>query len=85
MILTESRLPIKLSPAQAAQYRCLVIDPPWNQGKTGKRSVRPNQTSHLDYKSMSQQELEALPIEDWASEQAFLWLWPASSPEDAPR
>jgi N6-adenosine-specific RNA methylase IME4 len=78
-ILTEPLLPIDLSPTQAGKYRCLVIDPHWNQGKTGKRSVRPNPTSHLDYKSMSQQELEALTIGEWASDQAFLWLWATNS------
>ncbi len=27
------------------RYKVLIIDPPWNQGKTGKRKARPNQTT----------------------------------------
>lgn len=66
-------------PVQSGCYRCLVVDPPWNQGKTGKRRVRPHQTTCLDYKTMPQQELRSLPIRDWAADQAFLWLWATNS------
>jgi N6-adenosine-specific RNA methylase IME4 len=61
------------------KYQVLVIDPPWNQGKTGKRSVRPNQTQTLDYPTMSKEELKNLPINQWADEQCFLWLWATNS------
>jgi len=47
---------------QKNKYRVIVIDPPWNQGKTGKRKVRPNQTTILDYPTMSKAELESLPL-----------------------
>lgn len=67
------------SPLQSGKYRCLVIDPPWNQRKTGKRRVRPHQTSFLDYKTMSQEELKDLPIKEWAAKQAFMWLWATNS------
>jgi len=45
------------------RYNTIVIDPPWNQGKTGKRKVRPNQTVTLDYPTMSKEELLNMPIE----------------------
>lgn len=61
------------------KYKCLVIDPPWNQGKTGKRSVRPNQNTTLDYQSMSKMELFNLPVDQWADENCFLWLWATNS------
>ncbi len=61
------------------KYKCLVIDPPWNQGKTGKRSTRPNQGTRLDYKTMLKEELIDLPIPLWADEQAYLWLWATNS------
>ena len=32
------------------KFDVLVVDPPWNQGKTGYRGVRPNQTKKLDCK-----------------------------------
>lgn len=60
-------------------YKCIVVDPPWDQGKTGKRSVRPNQGTTLDYPTMTMDEIAALPISDWATEDAFLWLWATNS------
>lgn len=61
------------------KYQVLVIDPPWNQGKTGKRSARPNQSTKLDYPTMSKEELMQLPVPEWADEQSFLWLWTTNS------
>lgn len=61
------------------KYRCIVIDPPWPQGKTGKRSVRPNQLTVLDYKTMNKKELMQLPVQEWAANQSFLWLWATNS------
>jgi N6-adenosine-specific RNA methylase IME4 len=61
------------------KYRSIVIDPPWNQGKTGKRKVRPNQTTVLDYPTMTRTELEQLPIEELAESEAFMWLWATNS------
>ncbi|HLW07521.1 MAG TPA: MT-A70 family methyltransferase [Marinilabiliaceae bacterium] len=61
------------------KYKVLIIDPPWNQGKTGKRAVRPNQGTKLDYPTMSKQELLQLPVSDWAEDQSFLWLWATNS------
>jgi N6-adenosine-specific RNA methylase IME4 len=66
-------------PPDAGNYKVLVVDPPWNQGKTGKRAVRPNQGTKLDYPTMSKEELLILPINAWADEQAFLWLWATNS------
>lgn len=60
-------------------YQILVVDPPWNQGKTGRRSVRPNQGTKLDYSTMSKEDLLKLPVGKWASEQSFLWLWATNS------
>jgi N6-adenosine-specific RNA methylase IME4 len=61
------------------KYHVIVVDPPWNQGKTGKRSVRPNQTTVLDYPTMSKEELLKLPVREWADENCFLWLWATNS------
>jgi N6-adenosine-specific RNA methylase IME4 len=61
------------------RYKVLVIDPPWIQGKTGRRKARPNQTTTLDYPTMSKQELLELPVEKWADDQSFLWLWATNS------
>lgn len=66
-------------PPKAGRYKCLVIDPPWDQGKTGKRSVRPKQGADLDYVTMTFEEIAALPIDEWAARNAFLWLWATNS------
>lgn len=62
-----------------SHYKCIVVDPPWDQGKTGKRSVRPNQGTDLAYPTMTYAEIAALPVEDWATTDAFLWLWATNS------
>ena len=60
-------------------YKCIVIDPPWDQGKTGLRTARPNQTTTLDYPTMKYDEIASLPIPEWAAENAFVWLWATNS------
>ena len=67
------------TPPAAGQYRCVVIDPPWDQGKTGKRSVRPNQGTELTYPTMAMEQIAALPIGEWAADDAFIWLWATNS------
>ena len=62
-----------------SEYQTLVIDPPWAQGKTGLRSVRPNQGRSLPYETMSMEQLRALPLLDWAAEDAWLFLWATAS------
>lgn len=61
------------------KYRVIVVDPPWNQGKTGKRRARPNQTTTLDYPTLSKEDLIKLPIKEWSDDQSFLWLWATNS------
>ena len=61
------------------QYQVIVIDPPWNQGKTGKRKTRPNQNTILDYPTMDKEELIKLPVSKWADDKSFLWLWATNS------
>jgi len=60
-------------------YRCIVVDPPWNQGKTGRRTARPNQGLDLNYSTMSKADLENMPIATWAADNCFLWLWTTNS------
>ncbi len=67
------------------KYKILIVDPPWNQGKTGKRKVRPNQGTQLDYPTMEKEELLSLPIPNLAKEQSFLWLWATNSKDKKTR
>ena len=65
---------------RSGRYKAIVVDPPWNQRKTGLRRVRPNQTTQLDYPTLTKQQLMELPIQDWANpERAYLWLWATNS------
>ena len=61
-------------------YKVLVVDPPWNQGKTGRRRSRPNQNTELDYPTLSKPELMELPVRDWANpDRSYLWVWATNS------
>ena len=66
-------------PSKIGEYRCLVVDPPWDQGKTGKRACRPNQGTGLDYPTLTPEQIKALPIEEWAAPESLLWLWATNS------
>ena len=66
-------------PQKAGKYRCLVVDPPWDQGKTGKRACRPNQGTKLDYPTLTPEQIKALPIAEWAASECLLWLWATNS------
>ena len=68
-------------PPPLGNYRCLVVDPPWPQRKTGQRKCRPNQGTRLDYPTVEKCDLLALPVQRWASDAdpCFLWLWTTNS------
>ena len=54
------------------RYRTLCADPPW------RYRIRAEDKTHRGraaYPTMSQEELRALPIGLWASEQSHLFLW----------
>ena len=59
----------------AKKYRTIVVDPPWNQGMTGKWQRRPNRATELPYQVMSLQEISALPVGELAADDCHLWLW----------
>lgn len=61
-------------PLPAGTFRTLVIDPPWPVDKS-VRVATPEQGSHLDYPTMALEEIEALPIEEHAANDAHLYLW----------
>lgn len=60
-------------PLPAGRYSTIVIDPPWPMEKIA-REVRPNQVT-MDYPTLSQDELFALPVPDLAADDAHLYLW----------
>lgn len=57
------------------RYRCIVIDPPWPMGKS-ERLERPKQGKHLDYPTMTVEQIEDLPVAEVADPegcQVYLW------------
>ena len=60
------------SQAPRGKYDVIVIDPPWPMKKT-EREVRPNQSSEIDYPTMTEDELAQLKIP--AADDCHLWLW----------
>ena len=55
-------------------YSVVVVDPPWKVRKIVRR-VRPNQKAELDYKTMSLDEIKAMPIKEVSAENSVLFLW----------
>jgi N6-adenosine-specific RNA methylase IME4 len=64
-------------PPPAGRYRCIVIDPPWPMPKI-ERDVRPNQYEHLDYPTMTLEQLadeQWLPVRTLADDDCHIYLW----------
>lgn len=55
------------------KYDVIVIDPPW-QVKKLTRKARYNQVN-MDYKMMSLEEIEKMPIDSIAKDNSWLFLW----------
>ena len=67
-------------------YRVVVVDPPWRQRKTGRRQVRPQQTTTLDYPTLGKADLMRLPVARLCHpEQSFLFLWATNSRDHSVR
>lgn len=57
------------------KYKVIAVDPPWQTGKTGKRSSRPNQKVVLDYPTMSLDDIKSLPISNLSEDNSIIFLW----------
>lgn len=64
------------STAPLIKYRTIVADPPWDIGSKriapGGRRANPTE---VPYEYMSLDEIKALPVGEWADDQAHLYLW----------
>lgn len=57
------------------KYRCIVIDPPWDVQKY-ERDVRPNQSSELDYPTLTHEQIAEFDIGGMASDDGcHLFCW----------
>lgn len=55
------------------KYNVIVIDPPWDVKKLTHKA-RPNQTT-FDYKTMTIEDITALPVQSIAEDSCWLFLW----------
>jgi N6-adenosine-specific RNA methylase IME4 len=53
------------------KYRTIVADPPWRYDA----NIAPAKDFELQYPSMSTEDIAALPIGDYADDDAHLYLW----------
>jgi N6-adenosine-specific RNA methylase IME4 len=59
------------------KYRTIVADPPWRYNATKglpTRGYKPS-TAEAHYPTMSNAEIAAIPVDQWADDNAHLYLW----------
>lgn len=57
-------------------YRCILADPPWAQTMTGRRKRNKGGCApSLPYGTMTLDDIKAMPVDKWASDDCHLWLW----------
>ncbi len=59
----------------SGKYRCILIDPPWQQKMIGKRKRRGKYAPTLPYPTMDYAEIAQLPVGSLGADDAHLWLW----------
>ena len=73
---------IKLFGWDMKKYKTIVIDPPWQYGVWGKGSLKckspftkSNRNIKIPYRTMSIDEIKALPLKDYTADNCELYLW----------
>lgn len=56
-------------------YRTIVADPPWEIGKKIRPGGRRAVATEVPYDFMSIEDIEALPVAEWAADDCALFLW----------
>ena len=62
-----------MSELRPGKYRVIYADPPWRFHNFSAKGEGRNAVAHYD--CMSRQELEALPVAEWAARDAVLFMW----------
>jgi len=57
------------------KYKTIMIDPPWEIDMMPVLNRRPKTAERLPYKTMSIDEIKALPINDISEVGCHIWLW----------
>ena len=58
------------------KYKTILSDPPW---RFGSRGIRAGKFQHLEYPTMSVEEICALPVANIVDDEAVLFLWITSA------
>ena len=63
--------------APCSAFRCIVADPPWQIERIANmpRGKVQNPTVEVPYKTLSVEEISALPVREMADKTAHLYLW----------
>jgi N6-adenosine-specific RNA methylase IME4 len=74
--MTKDAAAMSAPSAGYAEYRCILIDPPWQQEMTGRyKKARRRRATELPYQTMSLEQMLRLPVKAIGSAEAHLWLW----------
>lgn len=56
------------------RYRTIVADPPWQYQKDTSMGAKPG-AAEAHYPTLAIREIAALPVREWAADDAHLYLW----------
>jgi N6-adenosine-specific RNA methylase IME4 len=67
-------IPPLLKGLRRRHYACVLCDPPWRFTTRSARGITSRSPEH-QYATMTLAQIEALPVRDYAADNAWLWLW----------
>lgn len=74
-ILYQPAQPVQTPPPPDGRYRTLVIDPPWQMERLEREIAYEDGGPGLAYTPMAVDEIEDLPVGDWAADGCHIYLW----------
>ena len=63
-----------VKPFPSKKYKCILIDPPWPQGKVG-RFARHSAPDDLPYSTMTLDDIKDISVGSVSESGSHLWLW----------
>jgi len=61
------------------KYDVILADPPWAFRTFAKKDQTPHRTKEDHYKTMSLEDLAAIPVNEWAADNCALFMWVVDS------
>lgn len=75
--VTREQIKQKIATEPTGKYRVIYADPPWKYGDS-RESLEGTTGASAHYPSMTISELCAMPVTEWADDDAVLFLWVTS-------